>query len=188
MLTRDDPEGGDEEEYRAVGDRAPVVAGARFAPEGVGDRLRFGTAGEVPRAVPKRRGRHREPEEARDAVGGHLVHDAAQKPDEEGGDPARQGAVLGHPLAADVGEHPVGRRAVQCVDGDPEGRRVADRPEVADPKARRDEEHQEHEERVARQLSGGLLRHLGWRRTLLQHGRILANGGNERGLFRHPAT
>lgn len=42
MLTRDDPEGGDEEEYRAVGDRAPVVAGARFAPEGVGDRLRFG--------------------------------------------------------------------------------------------------------------------------------------------------
>ena len=75
MLTCQDPEGRNKKEDGRVGNDAPVVARRGFAPEGKGNRLRFGTAAEVQGAVPERGGGDTEPEAGGKAGGRNVGKD-----------------------------------------------------------------------------------------------------------------
>ena len=168
VQAHDDAERGQHQEDGDVREHPAVVARARFAAEGKGDWLGFGTSREPVRGVPDAPGGQREPQHGRQARGIHRAEQPAEEPNQQCADPERQGPFLRQRLTNDARQEPFGHPPLRHRPHHPEGRGVLEAPWIAAEETGHHVGHQQREQHPARQLGRRSLRDAGGRRSVFE--------------------
>ena len=155
MAAKQQAEAGDEDQQRAIGQRATVVERGRLPAKGQLQRLRFGAATEHICCAPDTQRADREEYDDRDAGGERVTGEPAKQLDQDGASPECQGCFAGHRQSGDVRCEPVGERAVGHGPHDAETGRVIDLPRIAADDAGQDVQQAHRDQSPARQGERG---------------------------------
>jgi len=148
-------EAGEQNQQRAIGQRAAVVARLRLAAEGVLEGLDLGAAAKQIGGVPDEgagAAKHQAREDARGIAG---VHPGRQRADRNGAEPVAQRAVVSEVFADQIRQHPVVGVAVGHCPHDAEAGCIFVLPRIAAEQPERCVDNTDGQQQPARQGARG---------------------------------